>query len=90
MGSNPQRREIRERIRPVQTSLNCLKETWLGKFVGGTDTETTKSKPLIFSIKYHIAMIVGTAWNIGSEVVLFALALFLFGLPRCFSFSTFR
>jgi len=31
-GLDPQRREIRERIRPVQTSLNCLKET-IGKFL---------------------------------------------------------
>ena len=31
-GLDPQRREIRERIRPVQTSLNCLKET-VGKFL---------------------------------------------------------
>lgn len=31
-GLDPQRREIRERIRSVQTSLNCLKET-IGKFL---------------------------------------------------------
>ena len=31
-GLDPQRREIRERIRLVQTSLNCLKET-IGKFL---------------------------------------------------------
>jgi hypothetical protein len=36
---DPHRREIRERIRPVQTSLNCLKEM-IGKFLTEL-TETT-------------------------------------------------
>ena len=38
-GLDPLRREIGERIRPVQTSLNCFKET-IGKFL----TELTQKR----------------------------------------------